>query len=79
MYDQPLFLAPDPLKHPEYAWPRAVYDGRITYQKGLCPQAERALGSHISISSSEFYTETEVCGIAEALRKVALAFSTEDV
>ncbi len=79
LYDHPLFLAPDPPKCPEYALPQAVYDPQVKYYKGMCPRAESALAAHITITISEFYTETDVRGIAQALRKVADAYRQENV
>ena len=71
LYDHPAFLNPEPPKNPEYAFPRAVYDDRERYYKGMCPNAERGLAAHIVITWSEFYTQEDVYRIEEALRKVA--------
>jgi len=77
LYDHPLFLSPDPPRHPEYAVPRALYDGRVRYYRGMCPRAERSLAEHIAITWSEFFTEEDVRGMAKALRKVADAYRKE--
>jgi dTDP-4-amino-4,6-dideoxygalactose transaminase len=74
LYDHSYFLSPDQPKPPEYALLGAMSDGQLSYQRGLCPRAEQAVASHITITWSEFYTEAEVRGIADVLRKVALAF-----
>ena len=74
LYDHPAFLNPEPPKHPEYAFPRAVYDDRERYYKGMCPNAERGLAAHLVITWSEFYTKEDVLGVERALRKVADAY-----
>ena len=74
LYDHPAFLDPAPPRNPEYAFPRAVYDDRERYYKGMCPNAERGLAAHIVITWSEFYTREDVLGVEKALRKVADAY-----
>lgn len=74
LYDHPAFLNPETPKHPEYAYPRAVYDDRERYYKGMCPNAERGLAAHLVITWSEFYTKEDVLGVEKALRKVADAY-----
>ena len=74
LYDHPAFLDPVPQKYPDYALPRAVYDGRVSYHKGMCPAAEQALTRHFTISWSEHYSEEDMEGVAKAMRKVAEAY-----
>ena len=45
LYDHPAFLNPEPPKHPEYAFPRAVYDGPRKVLQGHVPQRGTGFGS----------------------------------
>jgi perosamine synthetase len=43
----------------------------ITYDRGLCPQAEAILNSAIRIGVSEFFSEGDIEDIINGVRKVA--------
>ena len=57
---------------PGNVWPAEVISGRsYDYPAGLCPVAEEVLSTAIRLPVSEFYTETDACEMAQAVRKVA--------
>ncbi|MDQ1910679.1 DegT/DnrJ/EryC1/StrS family aminotransferase [Paenibacillus sp. GD4] len=47
----------------------------VSYDRGLCPEAERILQTAVQIPLSEFYTEQDVEEIIAALRKVAGSYA----
>jgi perosamine synthetase len=66
-YMQPLFQ--NKQAYPGSHFPFELSD--VTYERGLCPQAERILQTAVQIPMSEFYTEQDVEDIIQAVRKVA--------
>jgi dTDP-4-amino-4,6-dideoxygalactose transaminase len=67
VYMQPLFQ-----KRQAYLGSHFPFDlTGITYERGLCPNAERILQTAIRFGVSEFYTEQDVEDIIRAIRKVA--------
>lgn len=49
----------------------------VTYERGLCPEAERILQTAVQIPLSEFYTDQDVEDIIAALQKVANYYKKE--
>ncbi|TNJ63691.1 DegT/DnrJ/EryC1/StrS family aminotransferase [Paenibacillus hemerocallicola] len=71
MYMQPLFQ-----KRQAYLGSHFPFDiTGITYEEGLCPNAEAILETAIRFGVSEFYTEQDVEDIVTAIRKVANHFA----
>jgi len=67
VYMQPLFQ-----KRQAYLGSHFPFDlTGITYERGLCPNAERILQTAIRFGVSEFYTEQDIEDIIRAIRKVA--------
>ena len=48
-----------------------MYKGKVRYARGMCPNAERALGEMITLPCNEFFTKDDVEDIAGAIIKVA--------
>lgn len=72
----PLYLSPiftQPSTYGASGYPFSQY-GRQVYQRGLCPNSEKALAQVIAIQWNENYTEEHVRLIAAAIRKVAAHF-----
>ncbi|HPN35702.1 MAG TPA: DegT/DnrJ/EryC1/StrS family aminotransferase [bacterium] len=49
----------------------------ISYQEGLCPQAEKAFLETINLQINEFYTEKDIREMADAVEKVAGFYRSE--
>ena len=49
----------------------------ITYERGLCPNAEEILQTAVRINVSEYYTERDIDDIVFGIRKVASYFSRQ--
>ena len=71
LYLSPIFTEPRTYGHSGY--PLTQY-GRQVYQRGLCPESEKALARVIAIQWNENYSEDQVRQIATAIRKVASHF-----
>jgi len=51
------------------------YDGNVTYDKSLFPQAEEIVNSSVCIPMSEFYTDDDVDEIIAAICKVSIVMT----
>jgi len=67
VYMQPLFQ--QRTAYPGSHFPFDV--NGITYERGLCPNAELILQTAVRLSVNEFYTKQDIDGIVRAIRKVA--------
>jgi hypothetical protein len=45
----------------------------VTYEAGICPNAEETVGQMVTLTVHEFYTEDDVADMAAAIQKVAAA------
>jgi perosamine synthetase len=72
LYLSPLFTGPQ--TYGSSGYPFSEF-GRQPFERGLCPQAEKALSSVIAIHWNENYTEQDVARIAAAIAKVAEGLS----
>jgi perosamine synthetase len=75
----PLYLSPVIAEHRTYGnsgYPFTEY-GSQTFERGLCPNAEKALSEVIAIQWNENYTERHIAEIASAIKKVATHFDTK--
>ncbi|MNV67999.1 hypothetical protein D3C71_1608250 [compost metagenome] len=69
---QPVYL--QPLFQTKEAYPGTNYPftlSEVSYEKGICPQAEEVLQTSVRIGISEFYTPGDIEEIIEAIAKVA--------
>ena len=75
----PLYMSPVFAQRATYGtsgYPFSAYPSQ-TFERGLCPNAERALQHVIAIQWNENYSEEHVAQIAAAIRKVAAALAAE--
>ncbi len=45
----------------------------MTYEAGICPNAEKTVGQTVTLTLHEFYTEDDVADMAAAIQRVAEA------
>ncbi|GGE26274.1 aminotransferase DegT [Marinithermofilum abyssi] len=68
VYQQPLFQNKQAYLHSSFPFDRSP---DVSYDKGLCPEAEAILETSIRLPVSEFFTPGDIDEMAEAIRKVA--------
>ncbi len=78
---KPIYMATWLRKHRAYGdtecpWGCPLYGRDVKYHEGLCPNAEEALKRLIVITWNEHYSDEDVYGIAEAIRKVVTYIKT---
>ncbi|GAB2670361.1 DegT/DnrJ/EryC1/StrS family aminotransferase [Paenibacillus thermoaerophilus] len=72
-YMQPLFQE-------RHAYPGSHFPfegSSVSYERGICPNAEEILRTAVQVPISEFYTEEDVEDIIRAIRKVALWYAKD--
>ncbi|MFD1174872.1 DegT/DnrJ/EryC1/StrS family aminotransferase [Paenibacillus puldeungensis] len=77
---QPVYM--QPLFQKKEAYPGTHYPfslSEVSYEEGICPEAERILKSSVRFGISEFYTESDIEDIIASIRKVAAYFMTAGV
>ncbi|WP_409346259.1 DegT/DnrJ/EryC1/StrS family aminotransferase [Paenibacillus sp. MBLB4367] len=70
-YMQPLFQQRH--AYPNSSFPFDLSD--VSYERGLCPNAERILQTAVQVPLNEFYTNDDVEAIIRAIRKVAYHYA----
>lgn len=53
------------------------YGGNVSYEDGLCPNAEAILNTAIRLGISEFFTETDIDEVIEAFTKVCNYYASQ--
>ncbi|ULL16050.1 DegT/DnrJ/EryC1/StrS family aminotransferase [Paenibacillus sp. H1-7] len=71
VYMQPLFQ--NRTAYPSSHFPFSLTG--ITYERGLCPNAEQILATAVRLPTNEFYTETDIGDMIEGIRKVAAFYA----
>mgnify|MGYP001161924552 CR=1 FL=1 len=77
---QPVYL--QPLFQTKEAYPGTNYPfnlSEVSYEEGICPQAEIVLQSSVRMGISEFYTVSDIEEMIAAIRKVAAHYIKEGV
>lgn len=77
---QPVYLQPLFQKREAYPGTHHPFNlSKVSYEEGICPEAEQILKSSVRFGISEFYTESDIEDIVAAIDKVAAYFMTAGV
>ncbi|THF84487.1 DegT/DnrJ/EryC1/StrS family aminotransferase [Cohnella fermenti] len=74
VYLQPMFQKKE--AYPGTNYPFSLSD--VSYEQGICPNAEEILQTSVRIGISEFYTEGDIRDMIDAIRKVAAFYQKEE-
>lgn len=75
IYEYRMFQNKSAFRGTHAPWDSPYYGGTVSYEKGLCPVAEKILETAVKFGVSEFYTDQDVDDMIAAIRKVAAYYA----